>query len=195
MKKRGETHFPTSWSRDGRFILYYTGAGTANTGADLWLLPLEGDRKPVLLLGTTFNEGVAAFSPDGRWVAYVSNESGRNEIYVRPFIASANGGGPALGDGKWQVSKDSGNRPRWRADGKEIIFNFGGAIMSAEVNSSGLGFQPGAPKRLFTAPANNGYDVTGDGKRFVMIVPPNQGAPANATPITVVLNWQADLRK
>ena len=193
LKKPGEIMLPTNWSHDGRFLLYYA-ENVPKTGADLWVLPLEGDRKAVPLLATDFDEGLGAFSPDGRWVAYVSNESGRNEIYVRPFVASGSSG-PSLGEGKWQVSKDGGTNPRWRADGKEIIFSFGPAILSVDVNGSGAGFPMGTPKQLFTAPANNGWDVTGDGKRFLMIVPPNQGVQAAPTPITVVLNWQADLKK
>jgi len=193
LKKPGEVSLPTSWSHDGRFLLY-TATNVPKTGADLWVLSLEGDRKAVPLLRTEFNEGNASFSPDGRWVAYVSNETGRNEIYVRPFVASGSSG-PSLGEGKWQVSKDGGNNPRWRADGKEIIFMFNLAVMSVDVNGNGAGFQMGTPKQLFTAPANNGWDITTDGKRFMMIVPPNQGAQTAATPITVVLNWQADLKK
>jgi Tol biopolymer transport system component len=197
LKKPGEIKFPTSWSHDGRFLLYNTFL-VPQTGSDLWVLPLEGDRKPVLLLGTNFNEGNGTFSPDGRWVAYASNESGRNEVYVRPFVASgtsAKGGGPSLGEGKWQVSKDGGTNPSWRADGKEIVFSFRLAILSVDVSGSGAAFQMGTPKQLFTAPANNGWDVTGDGKRFMMIVPPNQGQQTAPTPITVVLNWQADSKK
>jgi serine/threonine protein kinase len=193
LKKPGEIKEPTSWSPDGRFLLYTT-ENVPKTGVDLWVLPLEGDRKAVPLLRTDFNEGLGDFSPDGRWVAYVSNESGRNEIYVRPFVASG-ASGPSLGEGKWQVSKDGGTNPKWRADGKEIIFNFRAAIMSVDVNGSGAGFQMGTPKQLFAALANNGWDVTGDSKRFMMIVPPNQGVQAAPTPITVVLNWQADLKK
>jgi len=164
------------------------------TGADLWVLPVEGDRKPVALLRTDFNEGNASFSPDGRWVAYVSNETGRNEIYVRPFVASGSSG-PSLGEGKWQLSKDGGTNPKWRAAGKEIIFNFALSMMSVDVNGSGAGFQLGTPKQLFIFPANNGWDVTGDGKRFMIIVSPTQGMQSAPTPITVVLNWQADLKK
>ncbi|MCU1339046.1 MAG: hypothetical protein JWO19_4627 [Bryobacterales bacterium] len=196
LKKPGEVNLPTSWSNDGRFLLY-TAANVPKTGSDLWVLPLEGDRKAAPLLRTDFNEGEGAFSPDGRWVAYVSNETGRNEIYVRPFVTSGSSG-PSLGEGKWQVSKDGGTNPKWRADGKEIIFNFRNfrvAIMSVDVNGSGAGFQMGTPKQLFTAPLNNGWDVTGDGKRFMMIVAPNQGMQTASTPITVVLNWQADLKK
>jgi len=192
LKKPGEIIAPTSWSHDGRFLLY-TVPTAPKSGSDVWVLPLDGDRKAVPLLTTDFNEGQADFSPDGRWVAYVSNESGRNEVYVRPFVASGPSG-PSLGGGKWQVSKDGGTSPRWRADGKEIIFDFSFAIMSVDVNGSSAGFQMGTPKQLFRA-GNNGWDVTGDGKRFLMITTPNQGVPAAPTPITVVLNWQADLKK
>ena len=193
LKRPGEISLPTNWSRDGRFLLY-TAANVPKTGSDLWVLPLEGDRKPVQLLRTEFNEANGSFSPDGRWVAYVSNETGRNEIYVRPFVSSGSSG-PSLGEGKWQVSKDGGTNPKWRADGKEIIFSFGPAMMSVDVTGSGAGFQMGTPKQLFQSPPNNGWDVTGDGKRFMMIVAPNQGVQAAPTPITVVLNWQADLKK
>lgn len=114
LKEPGKRHFPTSWSRDGRFLLYYTvDTPTPKTGADLWVLPLQGDRKPVLLLGTEFNEQDASFSPDMRWIVYTSNESGRDEVYVRPFLAHA----PALSEGRWQVSKDGGFTPKWSADG------------------------------------------------------------------------------
>jgi eukaryotic-like serine/threonine-protein kinase len=193
LKIPGEAKVPSSVSRDGRFLLYFT-ANVPNTGNDLWLLPLDGQGatgKPVLLLGTNFNERYASFSPDGRWIAYFSNESGREEVYVRPFVSSGSSG-PRLGEGKWQVSKDGGVLPGWHADGKEIIFSGpNNAMMAVDVNGSGAGFQMGTPQRLFTIPTNQGWDVTADGKRFLMTVAPPQGSGA---PITVVLNWQADLK-
>jgi eukaryotic-like serine/threonine-protein kinase len=203
LKRPGESKVPTSWSRDGRFLLYHT-LTVPNTGDDLWVLPLEGDRKPVLLLGTDFYEGLGSFSPDGRWIAYESNESGRPEVYVRPFISSGPSG-PALGEGKWQVSKDgvggglegqglTGGQPKWRGDGKEIFFRApNGSPMAVEVNGSGARFQVGVPKQLFAAPANESWDVTADGKKFIMLVSPLQGN--TQTSITVVLNWQADLKR
>ncbi len=206
-KKPGETKIPSSWSRDGRFLLYYS-FRTPKTGSDLWVLPLEGDRKPVPLLGTEFNESVGSFSPDMRWIAYASDESGREEIYVRPFVAGTKGASgssePALGEGKWQVSKDgaatitpitSGSRPVWRADGKEIIFSGpNGSPMGVDVNGTGAAFQAGVPKQLFATPATIGtWDVTADGKRFLMGVPP--GGQNTDEPITVILNWQASLKK
>ena len=191
LKTPGEAKFPTSWSRDGRFLLYYT-TGTPKTGADIWVLSLEGSPKPTLLLGTPFQEGYPSFSPDGRWIAYLSNESGRNEIYVRPFAAS----GPSLGDGKWQVSKDgAAGLPKWRGDGKEILFmGPNGAMMAVDVNGSGPAFQMGTPKQLFAVQAGTGWDVTADGARFLITVEPGQSQNTQ-TPITVVLNWQADLKR
>jgi len=184
---------PTSWSRDGRFLLYFTiGSKTAN---DLWVLPLEGQQagKPALLLGTEFVEELGSFSPDGRWVAYLSTETGRYEIYVRPFVAD----GPLFGDGKWQLSTGGAatdKPPRWRSDGKEIIFTApNGTIMAVDVNAGGSAFAPGVPHPLFTPPANRGWDVTADGKRFLVQVQPGQ--QNTQPPITVVLNWAADLKR
>ncbi len=186
--------FPSSWSRDGRFLLYYV-ANAPNTGADIWVLPLGGDRKPDLLLGTKFNEAYGSFSPDGRWIAYVSAESGRTEVYVRPFVPS----GPSLGEGKWQVSKDGAvvSLPRWRGDGKEILFmGVGNTMTAVDVNGSGPAFQMDTPKQLFVAPAGNGWDVTADGTRFLLAVEPGRSQnQTTQTPITVVLNWQADLKR
>jgi serine/threonine protein kinase/Tol biopolymer transport system component len=193
-KKQAEVKFPTSWSRDGRFFLYYTTTGAQN-GEDLWALPLEGDHKPVLLLGTKFNEREGSFSPDMRWIAYTSNESGQAEVYVRPFTTSGSSGAPSLGEGKWQVSKDGGRLAKWRADGKELIFRApNGSPMAVDVTTTGAAFQAGVPKQLFALPPNVGdWDMTADGKRFLAAVPPVQQTAQ--TPITVVLNWDAGLKR
>ena len=177
-------------SRDGRFLLF-TQQNTPKTANDIWVLPLDGERKPVLLLATEFNEGNARFSPDGRWVAYQTNDSGRAEIYVRPFNPS----GPAFGQGKWQISKDGGTLARWRADGKQIIFRAReGSPMAVDVTTSGAAFQASAPQQLFQAPAGVGdWDFTPDGKRFLMALRPTL-SPADE-PITVVLNWKATLKR
>jgi serine/threonine protein kinase len=192
--RAGESTHPTSWSHDGRFLLYYT-VNAPKTGVDMWVLPMEGDRKPVLLLGTQFDEGNAVFSPDMRWIAYQSNESGRNEVYVRPFLASGPSGAPALGERKIPISKDGGTEPKWPGDGKEIIFQApprGTSKMAVETKANGAAF--GVPQRLFTAPLDYGWDVTADGKRFLLAVLPT-GQPSAVTPITVLLNWQAELKK
>lgn len=196
LKKPGQVNMPSSVSRDGRFLLY-TSVNTPKTGNDLWLLPLTGDPKPVLLLATDFQENLANLSPDGRWIAYRSNESGRFEVYVRPFVASGSAG-PSLGEGKWLVSRDgaAGDVPKWRNDGKELIFvGANNSVMAVEVNGSGAAFQMGAPQQLFTVPFATSWDVTGDGKRFLLGVTPGQGQQNAQTPITVVLNWQADSKR
>jgi Tol biopolymer transport system component len=170
------------------------------TGYDVWLLPLQGDRKPVLLLGGVFNEWAARFSPDMRWIAYASTETGKAEVYVRPFTATGLSGAPSLGEGKWQVSRGDGNWPRWRADGKEIIFTSGEfsssgrmAMMAVEVKTNGAAFESGVPQRLFEGPANNGWDVTPDGQRFLLAA--SQIRQTGQIPITVVLDWRAGLKK
>jgi hypothetical protein len=129
-------------------------------------------------------------------VAYFSNESGRPEVYVRPFNATGPSG-PSLGDGKWQVSRDGsagvGAIPKWRSDGRELFFRDPtGSPMAVDVSANGAAFQAGVPRRLFDVPGNQGWDMTGDGKRFLVVGSPLQGGQ---TPITVVLNWQADLKK
>jgi eukaryotic-like serine/threonine-protein kinase len=196
LKEAALIHLPTSWSRDGRFLLYAIN-NNPKTGSDLWVLPLEGDRKAVLLLGTEFNEGQASFSPDMHWIAYTSTESGQNQVYVRPFTASGPSGGPSLGEGKWQISKDGGSAPKWRADGKQIIFQAppnGRSKMAVDVKTNGVAFEAGVPQQLFLASqVDNGWDVTSDGKRFALAMPEIQ--QAGQVPITVVLNWQVQLKK
>ena len=193
-KEPGKILYPISWSRDGRFLLYST-INPGGGAADVFVLPLEGDRKPAVLLNTRAGEGEPTFSPDMRWIAYASNESGRSEVYVRPFVASA----LSLGEGKWQISRDGGQSPRWRADGKEIIFDAppnGSVKMAVEVNGSRSAFEAGPPLRLFQnagGAADLGWDITKDAKRFLIALPPAQ--QPTQTPITVVLNWQAQLTK
>jgi serine/threonine protein kinase/Tol biopolymer transport system component len=178
---------PFDWSPDGRFILF--GVGAFQAAADLWVLPLFGDRKPFPFLQTPFSEIPGRFSPDGRWIAYASNESGRYELYVGPF--------PGRGD-KWQVSTAGGRWPRWGSDGKEIFYLAPDKkLMSAMVNGAGSAFEVGAVRPLFDTHAltigNTGsmYDVSPDGQRFLVNTLPEEAAPA---PITLVVNWPALLR-
>jgi eukaryotic-like serine/threonine-protein kinase len=196
LKEPGVSHMLTDWSPDGRFLLYFNSTETPETGNDIWVLPLQGARKPVRLLNGVSNEWGAVFSPDMHWIAYVSLETGDREIYVRPFIASGPSGLPALGQGKWQITKDAGNFPRWRADGKELIYDdFPSSYvkMAVEVKASGAVFEFGNPQRLFTGPIDFGaWDVTPDGRRFLSSAPQVQ---QSALPITVVLNWPALLNK
>lgn len=196
LKEVGTRHFVTSWSRDGRFLLYHT-ENAPKTGYDVWVLPLDGERKPVLLLGDSFNEWAARFSPDGRWIVYVSMETGGGELFVRPFTVSESGK-PALGEGKWQVSRGGGNWPVWRAD-QEILFSAGlpwvtgTPVMAVTVKTSRTAVESGIPQQLFPSSGGGAWDVTADGQRFLTTVPQVQrAAPAS---ISVILNWPALLKK
>jgi eukaryotic-like serine/threonine-protein kinase len=195
LKEPGLRHFPTSWSRDGRFLLYHT-ENTPNTGYDVWALSVS-DRKPHLMLGDAFNEWAAVISPDMRWLAYVSNESG-GQVYVRPLRLSGQTGQPSFGEGKWQVSKDYGNWPQWRID-REIVFNTapsGTEVFAAPVNPTGTAFESGLPQRLLFPPSTGVSTTpqsTPDGQRFLIEVPLDQRAAR--TSISVVLNWPALLKQ
>jgi eukaryotic-like serine/threonine-protein kinase len=193
LQERGLRHFPTSWSRDGRFLLYHT-ENAPKTGYDLWALPLGG-RKPVLLAGEAFNEWGGVFSPDMRWVAYVSLETGGAAVYVRPFRVAEQTGMPALGEGKWQVSKNAGNWPRWRSE-KEITYNdtpSGTTLYSVPVKMSGDIFASGVPTRLFLGPTFYDADITSGGERFLSTAPQDRKTAPRS--ISVVLNWPALLKR
>jgi Tol biopolymer transport system component len=191
-----ENMVATSWSRDGRFLLYFT--IDSKNYSDLWVLPLEGTRKPIPFLRTEFDEGQGYFSPDGRWVAYYSNETGRYEIYVRPF--STDSPRESSSDGpKWLISTAGGVEPRWRADGRELFYvALDGKLMAVNV-TTGLVFQAGVPEVLFQTPVvRPEFGVIGtaepasDGKRFLFEVPPDRTAQP---PFIVVQNWEAGLKK
>jgi Tol biopolymer transport system component len=186
----GVNTFPTDWSRDGKFLVYQTSG--AQTRADLWLLPLDGDRKPKPYLQTPFDEVAGQFSPDGRWLACVSNESGQEQVYVQPVPVSG---------AKWQVSTAGGQQPRWRRDGRELFYlDADSRLMAVPVQTSGSGsFEPGAPQPLFDLPGaarllggRHVYQPTANGQRFLALLPAEGEA---SPPITVVLNWQAGLKK
>jgi hypothetical protein len=197
LKEPGLRHFPTSWSRDGRFLLYHT-ENAPRTGYDLWALSLR-DGKPHLMLGEDFNEWAGVFSPDMRWVAYVSLETTTtSHVYVRPFRVSGQTGQPSLGEGKWQVSKDRANWPEWRV-GSEIVFNTapaGTAAFAAPVNISGTVFVSDVPQRLPLPPTIGVVSTpqsSPDGRRFLVDVTQDRRAPR--TSISVVLNWPALLKR
>ena len=174
---------PNSWSPDGQFLLYLS--VDPKTKADLWVLPLGGDRKPFPFLQTEFNEFNGQFSPDGRWIAYTSDESGGNQIYVAPFP------GPGA---KQQISTSGGRQPRWRGDGKEIFYlTRDHKLMAAEVNGQGASLVVGAVQPLFDVHESGmGYAATTDGQRFLVNTTVEQKASA---PITLVQNWTADLKR
>jgi serine/threonine protein kinase len=176
----------TNWSSDGRFLLFTVAGGPKN---DVWYIPMTGERTPMPFLQGPYNEGHAQFSPDGRFVAYMSDEAGPpGEIYVRSFPD---------GNQKWQISKGTGVDPRWRGDGKEIIYLTGRKVMVVQVTFTPT-FIPGTPKELFEAPIiqagnfarNPGYAVSADGEAFLVDTPAGTDA---FRPINVVLNWQASL--
>jgi eukaryotic-like serine/threonine-protein kinase len=190
LKSIGGEQSATSSSRDGRFLLY--AMENPQTKSDLWVLPLHGDRKPAPFLRTEFNETSGQFSPDGHWIAYTSDESGSDEIYIREFSSgSAQESGDAAG--RWLISKGGGTGPRWRGDGKELFYVASdGKLMSVDIRPKPV-FEAGAPRPLFQLPPGFiGFEVTSDGRRFLIGVPAAQRASA---PLTVVLNWQTALKK
>ena len=186
--KTGINARPTDWSRDGKFVVYMQFAGTR--GNDLLLLPMEGDRKPIPYLQTPFNEADAQFSPDGKWMAYSSNESGQPQVYVQPI--------PTTG-AKWQISAAGGDQPRWRRDGKELFYLSSDQKLTVVPIKSAATFEAGPPQALFEiqplfAPllGRFAYQPTADGQRFLVLANTGSSAPP---PINVVLNWQAGLKK
>jgi Tol biopolymer transport system component len=183
---------PRHISRDGRYLLYTERKPEGDQ--DLWVLPLEGGapgaRQPIAFAQTRFMEANGEISPDGRWIAYSSDEFRRPEIFVRPapWVTGAT-------DGRWQVSNGGGSEPKWRADGGEIYYRQLFDFMAAAVNKSTPGFQTREPRKLFTATtiqALNVFDVTQDGRKFALIMRPSD---TNNDPLTVVTNWQAKLLK
>jgi Tol biopolymer transport system component len=180
---------PNDWSKDGRFLLY--GEDDAKTGRDLLALPVTGnDRKPIPVATSSFDENNGQFSPDGRFVAYETNESGRFEIVVQPF--------PEV-TGRWQVSTNGGTQPRWRPDGKELFFMApDGRLMASIVMATGTDFKASPAVALFGTNLVEGpganrhqYAVSKDG-RFLL----NQRIESsNTSPITIVLNWMLKASK
>jgi serine/threonine protein kinase/Tol biopolymer transport system component len=178
---------PTSWSPNRRFILYTI--SSQRSGYDIWVLPLTGDRKPFPFAATTYAEQWGQFSPDGNWVAYMSDESGHSEVYVTPF--------PGPG-GKLPISESGGSYPRWRRNGKELFFqSLDNRLMAATLNVGTVRVDVEGVRPLFEAHAPEGaprnfYDVSSDGERFLFTVP---DAQTTATPLTLVTNWPALLKK
>ena len=177
----------TSWSADGRFLAYINATVKGNTQNDIWILPMSGERKPFPFLQTGANEVSAQFSPDGHWIAYVSDESDTYQVYVAPFPAAA---------GKWQVSRDGGTEPRWRGDSKEIFFlSPENKLMAVAVNAVGSNLQVGKAEALFEIhPANPPgyhYDVTKNGRRFLV----DSLKDGNSQPLALIVNWTSALKK
>ena len=183
--ERQET--PGSWSADGKWLVYY--ALDPATASDVWALPAGGDRKPRVIVNTPFVEYHPRLSPDGRWLAYTSNEPGRVEVFVQPF--------PGPG-GRSQISVDGGTEPVWSRDGRELFYVNGDKMMAVEITTAPA-FRAGTPRLLFegryllSPNSIAAYDVSSDGQRFLRVQPMHPDPPANQ--IHVVLNWTEELKR
>jgi eukaryotic-like serine/threonine-protein kinase len=177
---------PWSWSHDGTTVAFEE--SSVETKTDIWMLPLAGDRKPRPFVREPFEESRPRFSPTGPWLAYVSDQSGRPEVYVRSYP------GPGR---RWQVSTDGGGEPTWARDGRELFYRNGRKMMSVQIAEGSI-FRPSTPRLLFEGDFPVGepvidFDVHPDGQRFVMIYPDRPDPPV--THINVVLNWFEELKQ
>jgi serine/threonine protein kinase/Tol biopolymer transport system component len=206
--KTEDSKRPVDWSKDGRLILYQ--ASTLQAGAagqrDLWVLPMDGDRKPIPFLTTSADESRARFSPDAKWIAYTSNESGRYEVYLQPF--------PPTG-AMWRLSTNGGAEPYWRSDGRELFYvsNDSPANLAAgPINPTMMAVsirldtnpQIGVSQELFEMPKGSGglgvdsanqYSITPDGQRFLINVPVDQSSASADPAIVVIFNWTSFLKE
>jgi DNA-binding winged helix-turn-helix (wHTH) protein/Tol biopolymer transport system component len=178
---------PTGWSPDGRFILEESFSSTATTLGDIWVAPASlasGSEKPHPYLQTEFQEGLGRVSPNGKWLAYFSNETKQSEIYIMTFPNSG---------GKWKISTGGGVYPVWSRDGKQLFYvSANSKMMAVDIKGTGVNPELGVPQPLFDVrPSNAGFDVAKDG-RFLIPTPVEQ---TSAAPITVVVNWMAGLKK
>jgi Tol biopolymer transport system component len=187
----GHEMYCTSWSPDGQQLACGALDASGKTGWDIFLLSVSENANLTPLIQTRFNEDWPAFSPDGRWLAYMSNESGTGEIYVRPF--------PIKG-GKWQVSVAGGTQPQWGQEGKELFYLAPGGILTvAQLEPGEKSLKVGHIESLsptgilgFSGLGGRPYNVAPDGQRFLVIEPVEQsGVP----PVTLVVNWTAELNK
>jgi len=176
---------PNDWSADGRFILYTLSAAFPQT-ADIWALPLFGDRKPFPVINTGFSEAQGTFSPDGRWIAYMSDETGQPNVYLQPFLRAG---------AKQRISPNGGRNPHWRADGKELFYlDASGAMTAVPIDSTNPS-PAGSSKTLFATgmiSTTNMYAVTKDGQRF-LVNARSRNTPT-VTPLTVMINWTSTLQ-
>ncbi len=188
LEAKDTVELPASFSPDGRFLVYERRDMNGETGYHLWALPLFGDGKPFPVVQSTFDERYPEVSPDGKWMAYQSNESGRWEVYITAFP----GGGA-----KWQVSSVGGASAKWRKDSREVFYlDPSDNLVAVDVNGSGAAVQLGTPHALFQAIGiqreYGPYDVSADGKKFLI----NSGnLKEGSDPFTLVQNWPAELKK
>jgi Tol biopolymer transport system component len=171
---------PSDWCGGDGAVLFAT--RDSATQFDIWSVPPKGDRKPVAVLRTPFNETGASCSPDAHWIAYTSDESGRPEVYVTSFPGA---------EGKFPISTGGGTQPRWRGDGTELFYVAPDGMLMAVRVRTGATFEAGTTVPLFRL-RGTAYDVGRNGERFVTNEPVG---PEKTQPITVVLNWTEALKK
>jgi serine/threonine protein kinase len=201
VRKSNENKSPTDWSNDGRLLLY--SEADPKTKSDLWVLPMEsgGNGNLTCILCSESNERYGRFSHDMRWIAYVSDESGSDEVWVRGF-SQARGAAPSGTAGRWHVPRGGGTEPRWRKDGKELYYRASeGRVMVVEV-AAGTEFQARTPRPLFKVPPEiptimatvslSSWDATSEGSRFLF---PVSIGESSTPPFDVVLNWTSLLNK
>ena len=191
----GFEKWPDDWSHDGRYVLYEEG----NEQDDLWVLPMSGDRTPVALTRTAFSESHSRFSPDGRWISYQSDQSGRWEIYIRPFVPPGSNAA-VTSSAVYQVSRDGGQRAQWRQDGKELAYVAAdNTVVTVDVAATTAQIKVGLPRPMFQLPillsGSPRLDMRRDGQRFLIQVPARTDDVLGPGSITVTTNWQAALRR
>ena len=171
--------FPSDWSRDGRYLMYYR--TDTKTRLDTWVLPLFGDRTPMRILGTPYNESQGQFAPDGKSFAFVSDDEGQPQVYLQSFPSPTR---------RAKVSTGGGTQPRWRPDGRELFYLApDGKMMSVSIRGNDT-FETDAPRPMFNTPLDpralrQTYAVSPDGQRFLLQMP----SASSSSTLTVVLNW------
>ena len=187
LQSDGLFDIPGSVCREGNYLAFSRYPKESPNLQAVWILPLAGDRKPFPLIHSQFANGWPVFSPDCKWIAYISSETGQREIYVTHFPDATR---------RYRVSTQGGTQARWRGDGKELFYLSGNSVMAVDVDEKADSISLGTPRTLFSA-ANYGgvnvtsFEVTADGQRFLMTEP---NSPKSPVPLTLVTNWNAELK-
>ncbi len=185
MLESGDEKAVEDWTHDGRTIVFNNLVPGGRR--EVWTVPLTGGRKPSPMIAGPGAIAEGHVSPNGKWIAYSSTESGVYEIYVQNF--------PPAG-GRWQISTEGGNEPQWNSNGKELFYRNGSKLMAVDVKTDTDRFEPGTPRLLFEAAMvphlRNTYVVAPDGQKFLVIV---RAQSTDILPMTMVLNWPAEVRR